>query len=118
MKGPGPLDENGFYRDVGKRREKGANNVKEQAESSVSAESKLEKLTLDDVDHVADDGSWGPVSKDDLKVWLTKCLKSHQQRHHEHQEGFHMRWRATTASDAAERWNGQRLTFHGRDSIA
>ncbi|KAI1375783.1 HET-domain-containing protein [Hypoxylon crocopeplum] len=34
-------------------------------------EEKHGKLTLDKLQHVSGDGSWGPITKDDSKVWVT-----------------------------------------------
>ncbi|KAI5853654.1 HET-domain-containing protein [Durotheca rogersii] len=43
----------------------------EDKEPELWDEAKHGKLTLDKLTHISGDGSWGPVTKDDAKVWVT-----------------------------------------------
>lgn len=72
VKGTEPFGEDGFSLDADDERIDKYEGVPEKAEASTSAEAEpnLKKLSLDDVEYVSD-GSWGPVNKDDPKVWLT-----------------------------------------------
>ncbi|KAI0379669.1 HET-domain-containing protein [Hypomontagnella monticulosa] len=45
--------------------------VEEEKEPEVWDEAKHGKLTLDKILHVSGDGSWGPITKDDRRVWVT-----------------------------------------------
>lgn len=45
--------------------------AEEEKEPEVWDEAKHGKLTLDKILHVSGDGSWGPITKDDRRVWVT-----------------------------------------------